>query len=486
MTSRSARNRRAGADDLRDAFTRSGGGRTKRSWNYCHALNLLVSEIDSRYDKTHRGRNHDWYPLMARSLLLGLLSGPNELVARTQWKMIETGRERNRERPASSGRRCTMRQYRSITVLVTGLLLLGLVGCAADSMTSSSEPPPSSPIAQAQGEHAQPPSGAAQEPGTVQPPPGTDLPPSSTAGEPGPAAQDEPPAGDVQERGILPGVILPGVPADLPKLQIVGPTENITKVANAIQKSVKSVTQRVTVKEGLVLTQPVTISALLGGYCSQRITEKYVPWGNYLLHNDCEGDGKPRRAFAEITLTEPNPAGGVYVLPITGSDNLVPLYNVAMGKLTFLSEGACDLFNIPFPMPFGKQEFHFGWWSPDGIWREPPSFSLEFGGTRDFPEFRWAVQELSQVAIQNFRMPAMGFWEHDATGKGSVGAVPPYVPRSTEPVVVPHKSGDVIYIKMKDILGDSSCKASSYYKMDSVLLACVNYPYCEPLPGYHH
>src|SRR5215204_1457490 len=59
---------------------------------------------------------------------------------------------------------------------------------------------------------------------------------------------------------------------------------------------------------------------------------------------------------------------------ITGKDNVVPLYNVTLSKLTFLSTGACDR-NIPFPIPLENQEIHFGWWSPDGILCEPPSIS---------------------------------------------------------------------------------------------------------------
>jgi hypothetical protein len=65
----------------------------------------------------------------------------------------------------------------------------------------------------------------------------------------------------------------------------------------------------------------------------------------------------------------------VYTYAITGKDTVIPLYNVTLGKLTFLNEGACDR-NIPFLPSFESEEIHFGWWSPDGIWREPPSISL--------------------------------------------------------------------------------------------------------------
>src|SRR5262247_3985315 len=92
-----------------------------------------------------------------------------------------------------------MRHHRS-ALLVTGLFLASLGVCAAESMLSTSEPPTTSQVAQAQGQPAQPPSGAVQEPGSAQPSPGTTSPP--TGGEPAPG---EPPVGEVQERAVLPG-----------------------------------------------------------------------------------------------------------------------------------------------------------------------------------------------------------------------------------------------------------------------------------------
>lgn len=56
-----------------------------------------------------------------------------------------------------------MRQrHRSVLMLVTGLFLLGLVGCASDSRTSSSAPSSIPQIAQAPGETTEPPLSAAQ------------------------------------------------------------------------------------------------------------------------------------------------------------------------------------------------------------------------------------------------------------------------------------------------------------------------------------
>ena len=79
-----------------------------------------------------------------------------------------------------------MRQHQSVVLFVTGLLLLGLASCATDSMTSSSEPRPTSPIAQAKEEKDQPPSGEVQERGVIRPP-----------GPTGPLMNAPPPSGFV-------------------------------------------------------------------------------------------------------------------------------------------------------------------------------------------------------------------------------------------------------------------------------------------------
>src|ERR1700693_4123272 len=69
-----------------------------------------------------------------------------------------------------------MRPYRSMLLLVIGSFFLGLVGCAGDSMKSSSEPPPTSRTAQAEQGKDQPPSGEIQERGVLMPLPGIVVP----------------------------------------------------------------------------------------------------------------------------------------------------------------------------------------------------------------------------------------------------------------------------------------------------------------------
>jgi len=123
-----------------------------------------------------------------------------------------------------------MRDQRSICVFVTGSLFLSVVGCAGDSLTSSSAPPrPTSQIAQTPREPAQPLPDGVREPGTVQPPPGTT--PPAAASEPAQAPQGEPQAGEVRERAVVP--FRPPPPmigaAPLPPCSV-GPTQNLTKV----------------------------------------------------------------------------------------------------------------------------------------------------------------------------------------------------------------------------------------------------------------
>ena len=63
-----------------------------------------------------------------------------------------------------------MRHHLSVVLLVTGSLLLGLAGCATDSTKSSSMTSPNSATAQVEQGKDQPPSGEVQERGVFRPP----------------------------------------------------------------------------------------------------------------------------------------------------------------------------------------------------------------------------------------------------------------------------------------------------------------------------
>ena len=185
-----------------------------------------------------------------------------------------------------------MRQHQVAILFVTGSFLMGMASCAADSAKPSAETPPTSQITQAEQEKEQPPSGEIQERALPRPAP-----------LPGPS-------------GPLPSAPPPLYP---------GPTQNITKVANAVQVKAKSLTIQVTVAPGLALTQPVTISIAFVGQSANRLTQPYVAaTGNRFLYNDPEGNGQPRLAHVDMTLTEPKPGGGLTATRSRGASRLPP------------------------------------------------------------------------------------------------------------------------------------------------------------------
>src|SRR5436190_1946730 len=117
----------------------------------------------------------------------------------------------------------------------------------------------------------------------------------------------------------------------------VGPTPNITKVANAISVGHKSLTTAGIVGAGLNLTQPVEISVgFYSPWGNDRITQFYaVGPGNNFLHHGNQGNGLVRQLKVDITLREKNPAGGFYTYPILSTVTVDPLYRVAIGPLNF-------------------------------------------------------------------------------------------------------------------------------------------------------
>ena len=356
-----------------------------------------------------------------------------------------------------------MRHHRTVLVCVTSSFLLGLVACANGSRTSSPAPPPTSQTAQAPKITAQPPTGGKQEPGSGQPSPGT-VPPS-TEGELGPAVQGEPPVGEIQERGVplkpLPGTTAPPPAGMAPPPCGAGlPTENIAKVACAFQVKAKSLTILVVANPGPTPTQPVTISILLGGYAPKRITQTYVAsTGNHFLNNDPEGDGKPRSARVDITLTEPNPAGGVYTYTIPGSVMLDPLYDVNISPLDFTLFTPCD--QLPGIPVEHDAEIRLNWTSPDHKHNEV-KFNTRSGKNTTVSAFAWARPEVSASANLNGNLDIY-FWEYDFRGPHSFP--PGYAPPSLVNLV-PGVTRQVV-TKLTEAFGD--CTASVQYNITYTL-----------------
>jgi hypothetical protein len=185
----------------------------------------------------------------------------------------------------------------------------------------------------------------------------------------------------------------------------VGPTQNITAVANALTWNHKSLTILITITRGLALTHPVTISIAYlspvpGG--PERQTQGYAALtGNQFLRGDPEGNGQPRRVHVDITLSEPNPAGGVYNYNVPMDLDLVPLYDVTLGTLQF------SLLNDCATVAFGGDtHIKLRWMNPLAQ-QNDAEFATRGGKMTVITGFAWNAQEVN--ASQFLRMPEFGF-----------------------------------------------------------------------------
>jgi hypothetical protein len=228
---------------------------------------------------------------------------------------------------------------------------------------------------------------------------------------------------------------------------IVGPTDNITKVARAIQAQAKSLTTLVTVASGLALTQPVTIIIVLGGYCPTVITQSYVAsTGNRFLHNDCEGDGKTRRGRVDLTLTEANPGGGSYIFSLPMNIVLDPLYDIAISPVKFTLIDDCD--------PWFDSEVRIWWTSVENQYRVHGSDMRAGHSVTISSDFMWSRAEVSATA--NLQPPRIGFFELDIFEKTSTLYQPP--PSNVN--LVPGKTQTISTVIMEE---DNQCRASIEY-----------------------
>jgi hypothetical protein len=253
----------------------------------------------------------------------------------------------------------------------------------------------------------------------------------------------------------------------------VAPTEDLTKVANAIQVRTKSLTTVVKIPPGLAVTGslPVKIRidydspGYLGKGYEPRPTGPVGPWtfspdyrpahGNVIYIWDREGNGAPRPMALTITLSQ-----GQFKYTYFGGPmavTLAPLYEAMVSGLTFYIDTSCDL--------VGDGEIHLGWWSPDGAWREPPSFRLASGKWRGVREFSWAAREQSHSAIQKFHMPAIGFWENDPGNSVKSPFVKPSLVPLFVPPANPELSNESFSLHLRDIAGDSGCFGTAKFQM---------------------
>jgi len=182
------------------------------------------------------------------------------------------------------------------------------------------------------------------------------------------------------------------------KVGWIGPTDNITKVANAIQVQAKSLNTFVSISPGLALSKPVTISV---AYLSprpvagnERKTQTYVPSaGNRFLYGDPEGDGKSRKVHLDITLSESRPGGGVYSFNVPADLMLDPLYDVTISPVVFTLVRGCS--NV------GANQIDLHWYAPDNSADgkyQTVRFATQEGERFAIREFSWARSEVSATA----------------------------------------------------------------------------------------
>lgn len=122
-----------------------------------------------------------------------------------------------------------------------------------------------------------------------------------------------------------------------PSAKYVGPTPNITAVANGIGLRATSVMTEVAFKSGMVLSKPVAIaleySSTTGQY-RPPVQTYDICNGNKFLYDDRivppakgradSAPAKPRQMSIKVTLTQENPDGEPYVFTIPLKANLDP------------------------------------------------------------------------------------------------------------------------------------------------------------------
>ena len=234
--------------------------------------------------------------------------------------------------------------------------------------------------------------------------------------------------------GVSPPIVGPRATTLAPLLTIVGPTADITAVANAISTSHKSLEIVVTVKPGLALTGPVTISIrfINSAGVPKVVTQCYVPsTGNRFVFHDVEGNGQPRRVGMTATLSQDKfrvgDKGYSFTMPGPWYFDLDPLYDVTISRMGFFLRDDCDL--------VGDSEIHFEWFPPDSSAVHAYSFTTGKGKNTFINQFAWARTEVSASARLHY--PRYWFWEHDPVptcAYAQLGPVPsnqPLVPGVT-------------------------------------------------------
>lgn len=221
-----------------------------------------------------------------------------------------------------------------------------------------------------------------------------------------PSQQDKPnapaEAGDIQERGIFPGSVAPGLVAPKAPTQMTAPTISLSVIRNSMTVTSKSISVNLRIPPNLPVTVPVEVEVFYSSpFQSQILKRTYSPTsGLTLSYRDAEGNGQPHPMNVVVTVRELVPNG--QVTGLNKQFTITPLYDVFVTDLRFVMASKCDL--------VGKSDITFRWFSPDGQ-RHEQKFKLGEGEAKGITRFSWTRKEISTQA--NLMEPAVNFVERD-------------------------------------------------------------------------
>ena len=232
--------------------------------------------------------------------------------------------------------------------------------------------------------------------------------------------------------GTAPKVTAPGITglqptrnAQPPPPNYVGPTENLTQVANALRLQHTSLSTIVTASAGLALTKSVCITIFYDSYSgraySNVLFQAYeVTNGNRFVFNDQEGLGTPRQATLRVQLFEPGSGGCGGRVIGTGFDlpqwrvNLDPLYDVGVRPIQVARIEDCPMLT--------SADVGVRWFSPDNHRHET---TFRFGANKIalVPDSQWNAQAVS--ASWNYHVPNVGLYGfHIPSAPAAVNLIP--------------------------------------------------------------
>ena len=224
--------------------------------------------------------------------------------------------------------------------------------------------------------------------------------------------------------GTTEGIVGPRPTATSQGDRYVAPTDNLTKIANALAIQTYSLSTIITIRGGLGLTKPVSVYV---GYTSNNGQYAGKAEGNYnegrglrFILNDPEWFGTPRDAQVSVRLWEA-PLDTISKTPVARFDfpellraKLDPLYDVAVRPIQVTRVQDCNLLT--------GSDVRVRWFAPDNQQHEA---TFRFGANKValVPGSEWSAKEVS--ASWNYHVPNVGLYGfHIPSAPSSANIIP--------------------------------------------------------------